>query len=73
MPWPKRFGMFPRQFENARLSYPDDRGMYNGTENGNYRDYRGLYWGMYWDNGKENGNYYNVVPHNGIALKILNP
>ena len=25
-----------------------------GAQNGNYRDYRG---GLYWHNGKENGNY----------------
>ena len=29
-----------------------------------YRDYRvyvGVYIGLYWDNGKENGNYYSII------------
>ena len=30
---------------------------------GLYRDYIGYILGLYWDNGKENGNYYIVVGH----------
>ena len=26
-----------------------------------YRDYVGIILGLYWDNGKESGNYYNGV------------
>ena len=50
----------------------------NGKENGNYRDYRGLYrgymgiiggiLGLYWDNGKENGNYRDYRDYTGVIL-----
>ena len=26
-----------------------------------YKDYRVYIWGIYWDSGKESGNYYNGV------------
>ena len=32
----------------------------NGKENGNYRGYKGLYWGNIGIMEKENGNYYNM-------------
>ena len=32
-----------------------------GPLKGVYRDYIGVILGLYWDNGKENGNYYNGV------------
>ena len=43
-----------------------------GPFKGIYRAMLGLYWGVYRDNGKENGNYYNGL-HGLYMIQIPTP
>ena len=43
----------------------------NGCNNGLHRVYIGIILGLYWDNGKEDGNYYNGLYRMSSALGLV--
>ena len=54
----------PGQGFGSQLGPIHGLGLYQGL----YRGYIGVILGLYWDNGKENGNYYNGLYRGYIGL-----